>query len=497
MLECITMFDQLEPLLPEINVFLQNVGEVFTLEELKNFIDLKDIDDSVLSVFLVASGLAYFLPDPDEENGAWISRHGFFTGKEFSVQISDTEDEMRIFIPGSRFLPFLPANQQVHEAKIFYKGKEIPKKKVYLSFNRIFSFYFLYSESDLSNALCEDHAENVDTLSRINDSFNPEARFAVSAWDFSAVFDKCSFNHPRRFLVRIKDWSNAEFEILKEGSELLEEDIESWFSAFEASVHSSLKILPMEAATQEVMSFAFFLGDDSLFYENATPMEMYFEQKAVFGVIPYGIDEKFWILDEPFTNPEVWFDYPYVKNEEESFFNYIGRPVTEDIIDCFVLDFLSENYITRFNDDVKKRFIKKTADLFVPKFMNDHKNMYSKCKTYLEDHYDYWVNLYNPFQDDISKELRYGLVDLYMDLVILFNNIDEKKLKPSDFDGQSSLIIYQIFEKLFQLCGFISYIEEENDSFFELVSMSLENLSYIYADVKVEIRNQISSLSKK
>ena len=239
MLKCRTMFDRLEPLLPEINRFLQNVGEVFTLEDLKNSIGLKNFDDYTLGTFLIAASIAYFFPEPDSDDGVWISKHGFFTGREFCVQISDTENEMGIFIPASRFLPFLPADKYAHEAKLFYEGKEISKKKTYLSFDRISSFYFLYTESDLSNVLCEDYEENVETFSRLHDSFNPEAHFAVSAWDFSEVFNECCFNYPRRFFVRIKDWSNAEFEILKESYELLEDDISNWFDLFETAVRSS------------------------------------------------------------------------------------------------------------------------------------------------------------------------------------------------------------------------------------------------------------------
>ncbi|WP_245608854.1 hypothetical protein [Treponema putidum] len=123
------MFDRLETLLPEINLFLQNGGEAFTLQELKNSIGLKKVDDELLGTFLISTSLAYFFPDPDFESGIWISRHGFFTGKEFPIQISNTESKMKIFIPGSRFLPFLPANKFAHEVKLFYEGKEIPKKR--------------------------------------------------------------------------------------------------------------------------------------------------------------------------------------------------------------------------------------------------------------------------------------------------------------------------------------------------------------------------------
>nr|WP_303934658.1 hypothetical protein [Treponema denticola] len=91
------MFDRLEPLLPKINLFLKNVGEAFILEDLKNFIGLKNFDDSTLGIFLISLSLAYFFPDPDSDDGVWISKHGFFTGKKFCVQISDTENKMKIF----------------------------------------------------------------------------------------------------------------------------------------------------------------------------------------------------------------------------------------------------------------------------------------------------------------------------------------------------------------------------------------------------------------
>ena len=115
----------------------------------------------------------------------------------------------------------------------------------------------------------------------------------------------------------------------------------------------------------------------------------------------------------------------------------------------------------------------------------------------MEKHYDYWVNLYNPFQDDTSKELRSDLTAFYTNLVLLFNEIDGKKLKTSDFDGQSALMIYQIFDKIFQWSEFVSSIESEDYSFIEVISMSLDNLYYVYTDLKVEIRNKISALTKK
>ena len=237
------------------------------------------------------------------------------------------------------------------------------------------------------------------------------------------------------------------------------------------------------------------MAEDALFNENAAPMELFFERKDVFGVMPYGIEEKFGVLDEPIACPNSWFYYPYNESKEDNFFNSINRPVTEAVIDCFVLDFLSSHYVARFDDEVKGLFIKESLDFFIPEFINNYKTVSSKCKTYLEMHYDYWVNLYNPFKDDGSKDLRADLVDFYKNLVLFFNELDERKLKTSDFDGQSALMIYQIFDKIFQWSEFVSSMSPEDSNFIEVMSMSLENLSYVYTDVKVEIRNKISALT--
>lgn len=490
------MFDRLETLLPEISRFLQEVGETFTLQDLKNSVGLKKVDDNILGTFLISASLAYFFPDPDFRNGIWISKHGFFTGKEFIVQISDTENEEGVFIPGSRFLPFLPANKFAHDVKLFYEGKEIPKKKVYLSFERISSFYFLYSESDISNILCEDYEENIGVFSRLNNNFNPDSFFTVSAWDFSAVFEECSFDYPKRFSVYIKDWFNAEFEILKNKFEIEEEDVSNWFNLFETAVRSSLKILPMDACTQEILSFAFFLGEGALFNKNAAPMELFFEKNDVFGIVPYGIEEKFWAVDEPIKNPENWFDYPPIEDDVDDFFASINRPVTGAVIKCFTLDFLSSRYVERFDEDVKSNFIDDALSFFIPDFMPDYKNISSICKKYLEVHYDIEVKRYNPFTDDGARDVCSALTDFYKNFLLFFNEICERKLKTSDFDGQSPLMIYQIFDKVFQWFEFVSSIDPEDHNFIEVISVSLDNLSYVYMDVKVEIRNKISALTK-
>lgn len=489
------MFDRLERLLPEINRFLQNGRENFTLQDLKNYIGLKNFDDDILSTFLISFSLAYFFPDPDLEGGIWVSKHGFFSGKEFPIQISHSEQNIGMFVPASRFLPFLPANKQAHDIKIFYEKKEISKKKIYLSFDRISSLYFLYTENDISNALCEDYEENIDAFACSNESFNTETLFAISAWDFSDIFDEINFNFPMRFFVRIKDWSKAEFEIIKKRPEISEDDIADWFNLFESAVRLSLQILPIDSSTYEILSFAYFLGENIIFSKKAAPMELFFERKNTFGIVPYGIEEKFWAVDEPIRNPENWFERPFIEDTIDEFFESIKRPITAGMIKCFVLDFLSLHYVERFDKEIKLRFIDDGLNLFIPKFLPNYKNVSLKCKKYLEDYYDTEIKFYNPFNDAAAKDLRSSLVYFYTDLILFFNEIEERKLKTADFTGQSPLMLYQIFEKVFQWCSLVSSADPEDRSFFEIVFISLENLSYVYADVKVEIRNKISALT--
>ena len=80
-------------------------------------------------------------------------------------------------------------------------------------------------------------------------------------------------------------------------------------------------------------------------------------------------------------------------------------------------------------------------------------------------------------------------------ITLFFNEIAERKLKTSDFDGQSPLMIYQIFDKIFQWCELVASMSPEDYNLIEVMSMSLDNLFYVYTDVKVEITNKMSALT--
>ena len=487
-------------LLSEINAFLRKRDSWFSMQDLLDFISLEDeaFTRRRLSDLLIGGGLAYVIPFDRNGTEAWIGRNRFFSGKVFPIQVSDLEREEGIFIAGSRFLPFLKPGNYEHEAKIFYKGKEIPKKKAYLPFERIANFYFLYTENDVSHVLCESDEENKLLLSESDDGGDENFTYAVSVWDFSAVYEDCGFTYPIRLFVKIEDWDNGCFEIIADSyPNLTEHDINLWFEVFESAVKNAIGVLHINASTQEILAFAYFICSDFIFGDHSAPMELFFEKKNVFAVVPYGIEEKFWIIGKPVPILNEWFEYPYrPSTNEEHFFKTLKMPVTENALNGLIVSFLADNYAGRFAPSIKAGFVDECAELLVPEGVLNREGQLAKCKNILAERYDYYAESFNPFTDTVFCEVRSSLVYLSRQLLRFINKLRSLNAVPSDFKNQSSLIISQIINKLLQCFEFLLSMTEDEYGYIDIMTVSLENLSYVYTDVKVDIINTLSAMEK-
>ncbi len=490
---------------PEILNFLNSHKEPFLMSELATFLNLENNDTTCeqLIDLLVGEALAYFIPNEEEEE-LWISRQAFFTNKTFSIQISEYELKNKIFIQGSRFLPFTNIDNNFQATKILYNGKEIEKTATFMPFERVTSFYFLSTENNISHTLCEESEKNIEIFSQSEDDYSYNANFEVQAWNFEEIYeniyktqkDKYQNNEKTiKLFVKIVDWHQGIFEILNQKvPEPSNQQVEDWFNAFESGVRTSLKILNVYATTYEIISFAFFIYSELLFTKKPIPMELFFENKDIFSIKPYGIEEKFWISDEEIPVPEKWMSYPMDINDPiEGFFINKNTPITNRSLHHLITDYLRENYATRFDKEVKENFTKELAELSFSKISEIEKENIEKIINYA---YDDMAESYNPFTDQVLKEVREDLIIFYKDILKQYTKINKYKLQTQDLEHQSALVLNQITLKVLQAFDFISSIEEVDYEYLPILSLSMENLAYVFADMKVEITNKITDISK-
>ncbi len=487
-------------LISEIKTFLKIHRTWFLITDLLEFLSLYDKKSfrKKVSDILIGHGLAYVIPADENGFEMWIGRGAFFSGKIFPVQISDLEKEDGIFIPGSRFLPFLKPDNYSQDIKIFYRGKEVTKKNVFLPFERISNFYFLYTENDISHILCDSDEENKAILARFDEGFEPNANFKFNVWDFSEIYLNRGFSERLTFFIKILNWEKGEFEIV-DGiyPDISNTKIEFWFDIFENAVKNSMNILHINSPTQEILAFAYFMCGDIIFDLNAAPMELFFEKRNIFAVVPYGIEEKFWIVGEPIPIPREWFEYPnnsFSKNE--MFFKKIKMPITDTVIKGLILSFLSENYIQRSDESLKEKFLNETSEMLIPEYISNREINLEKCKYILSENYGYYSITYNPFTDSVFREVRSSLVYLYKKLLVFLNELRSQNTEPADFKNQSAVIIHQIMSKLLQSFEFLFTMNEDEYGYIDVMSISLENLSYVYTDTKVDIINTLTALKK-
>ncbi len=485
----------------KINKFLNTHKEPFLITELAEALDMETTEENCeqLISFLVNESLAYFIPNEDEQE-LWISKHAFFTNKIFAVSISDYELERDIFIEGSRFLPFINLRNTVGSTKLLYKGKELPKKSDFMQFERASSFYFLSTENNISHTLCENNEKNIEIFSEADDSFAYNTNFEISAWDLSEIYEERNLknqnkeNRPRLF-IKILDWEHGIFEITEEIAPKLEKKVmNDWFEAFDNAVKNALKILNIYATTYEVLSFAFFIYSELLFTKNPVAMELFFEERNTFSIRPYGIEEKFWITDEEIPTPSRWFTYPMDTDDAlEKIFYENNTPLTSQVVYHLMLDNLRKNYARRFESEVKEEFISGLIELAIPDGSLEDKSTVSSL---LSMAYDDFSETYNPFIDNDLKNIREDLVFFYKDILSQYSRIKKYRLKTTDLPDQSALVLAQITFKVLQAFDFISSLEDDDYEYLSILTISMENLAYVLGDIKVEITNTITNISK-
>ncbi len=483
--------------LDKVKQFLRAQTDMFTISELLTYLRLELTVENVdkISQVLVGEALAYYVPtEASFENDLWVARHTFFSKRIFSTTISDYELKNNIYIPGSRFLPFTNLGNTNKDITILYNGKEIKKKQAFMPFDKILSYYFLDSENTVSHLLCDESQSNVDIFSENEEGFNLESNFSLTVWDFSEIYDKYKIfanSEPLIFLIRIIDWELGIFELIDKLCEIpSKEKQEHWFDIFDYGVRNSLKILPVNATTYEILSFTFFLCDTDIFITDPVPMELFFEKRDSFEVKPYGIEEKFWLKEEELPVPSNWFDYPANSDSVfDDFFADLNLPVTENIITNFIINSIEQNYAARFDEEIKKTVLSELTDFFLPENSSDEK---SECYDLLESKYEFFSREYNPFTDSELKNFREATIVFYKELFRQFTEIKKYKLETKDVDRQTSLIFYQVMFKMLQAFDFLSNMNSSEYHFLSMLLVTVENLSFVFSKTKVEIINAIT-----
>ncbi len=503
------MDDELEKLLPKIFEFIDTANAPFTLGALADFLHKKKSRNFLdfLIDCLVNCGLVFVYGEANQkkEDRICVPKKIFFKDKVFPVNISDMELSKGVFIPAARLLPFLPEGIFPHDVTILYKGKKIQRVKRDMRFEEIKEFYFLYTENIILQNILENNKKSVELFTAANEQSPFDIVFPFLTFNFSKIYNIYNIGKPFNLLLRIVDWENAVFEIVDEPCpEPTQKESKNWFTHFEKALTESFAVLDFHSETGEFLSYAYFYAEKQLFHLPAETLENYFKQSSVFGLVDYGLEQKFWFTQLPFPYQNMWFEDFYVYDDEieEFFYRHLELPITKDVLRLFTVQFISEHYIERADKITEDIFIKKTLDFILPpereKFSKTYVDDKTSCKNILASAYEVYADIYNPFKDKELKDLRRLWTETYKDILLLLNILNAKKITPNLLDEQISISMSQIFSKLVTAAQFLVEAEEkEAEPLLGTLNISLVYIADIYDKIKEDIIHYLNNIDSK
>lgn len=503
------MDNALNKLLPKILEFIENAEMPFTIGTLADFLHKKKSQHflNFLIDSLMHCGLVFIRTEAKQkkENTLCVPKKIFFKDKIFPVSISDMELSKGIFIPAARLLPFLPEGMFPHDVTILYKGKKIPKIEIDMQFEAIKTFYFLYAENIILQNILENNTKSVELFISSDEKNFSDIVFPFSVFNFSEIYTVDTIANPFHLLIRIVDWENTVFEILDEPCPVpSQKESENWFKNFEKALTESFIALDFHSETEEFLSYAYFYAEKKLFTLPAEPLEHYFKQHSVFGIVDYGLEQKFWFTQIPFPYQDTWFEAPSICYDEieEFFYDDLKIPITESVLYLFTTQFISEHYIERADKITEDIFIKKTVGFIFPPeravYSETYEDDKEQCEYVLAACYKCYVDIYNPFKNSELKKIRQFWAEIYKDILLFLNSLYEKGITPDVFDEHIPITFSQICSKLTMAAQFLAEAEKKGtDPLIHTLYMSLIHIADIYDKIKEDIIHHLNDIHKK
>lgn len=322
--------------------FLDSTIQPFKVEEAVAYIRMIDSK----RVHQLAEDIVVFLDSRHiafrKDNGAWMSRRGFFEQAPFVISPTKLELRNGILIPGHRCVPFASQELLPQEFVFYWKNRIVPTTTTEGDPKEFYLYYTIFGEEYAPQYVARDNPENEKAYN--NDMDEDPAEVSINTLDMRNIYRETSFVPGDRFVVRTLDWRKGTFSLERVGKdEWAEEDLNSWAEAAEAGFENSFNILGPGSSTEEQIAYAYWYGNSRMREVPAYALEEFFYEKTDrIETVSYGIETRFWFagkeipdlkkLDGSQTRPD--------KTTIEKLLCEKGIPVSEYVIHSYIRDSL-------------------------------------------------------------------------------------------------------------------------------------------------------------
>jgi hypothetical protein len=424
------------------------------------------------------------------EDGKFITRAAAFTGRFFSFTLTAEEFKNKMFVPGSRFMPFVDEMQNPASWTYIYDGKLVPHKVGEFRKETALDLNVLYGEEYEVQYIAADPAMSEYDLA--DTEFELPAMVKITGCDLSGFIDGDGLRAGDRIVCRVLDWDKGEIEIFpqrrtrdKDGGIVQIGDAEqerlAWGEALEKSLIEVFEREGPCATIEEQLAFAFYERIDELCAFNCDSVENYLLRSKKIGLELFGVETRLWYKGQDVPAVGKWNKNDMKKDPGD--LRNLKFKIPEYILDNFLRDF-------KYKKQTDLAVLLQT--MFPENFaLTPDEKRYVLLR--IAGRHAIISRDYNYFADYPVAEIRGEALRLYQQVCSLVYDVESSSANFDKFPQNELVILSQLFGHINRI---LESIDSNPDAAIEdkgTLSLSLEGMSYNFEDIEGALRSVIES----
>ena len=470
-----------------VNKFLRAFPEEFTIKEFIRYLSYLNCKISREEAEEIIFGSPYVF---ELDTNKFITRAGAFTGRFFSVVLSQEEYENKCFLPGHRCMPFVDQEVMSYSLTFLWNGNVLPNKVVEYPKEFALDHFSLYGEEYESQYIANDPGMSEFDLSA-ND-FELPMKVSLTSVDLAPLFKRYDIQAGDRLLFTVENWDEGIINVtpcLREKSDNLEltsDDIERnrWYKNLEKFMLDLCKKLGPRSSIEEQVADVFFEHADELCNMQCGSMEEFLKYTKEISVESFGVETRLWISGQVIPAIGMW-------NMDEDGDEIGMKPNLIYSVPDYVLD----EYIKDFAFQ-KKSDMQELMDFAYPKIFYIPEDYRQQLLLNITNRNDIILSSYNWFADHPLGNIRHKALLLYTKISSLVYEIDRTGGRFNTYPQQELVILFQLYSHLTKLMETMAFDPNSLTKDTDTISVSLDGMNFNFEDIEGELRKALL-VSKK
>ncbi|GMO29775.1 MAG: hypothetical protein Ta2F_05190 [Termitinemataceae bacterium] len=369
-------------------------------------------------------------------NTKWLSRYGYFYDSKFIISPSRLELVNGILIAGHRCVPFANPFVMPHDYHFFWKDKEIESTTTEGAPEEFYPFFSIFGEEYAPQYIARDNSENEMAFNQIPGEDPNEV--SIKTLDMRKVYRESFFEPGDMFLVTIRDWKNAAFDLQRIKKDFYPQaKLEQWQKNAEAAFFRSFESVGPTLTTEVQIAWSYYFGGEEIKSLPAYSLEtLLFEKTDKICITAFGLESRFWFAGKeiPDYNQIEGLRTQTDETPIERMLISHNIPISEYVIQAYVKDAL-------FRNDTN---IKSIAERIAPPSYNLNLWNQDFLSAYIVNEINDTAHRYSIFKDQKTGPVRQQAAELHTAVITLAARLSKGEIDRSLLPKHTFIVLSQI-----------------------------------------------------